>query len=398
MRDLQFRNFITLISAYINNRYVGINLVNPDWEKIYKIAETHNLTGLIYLSVEKGNFCDNKDLLNKFRMSFLMTVNRAVVQESAAQKLIDILNAEKIRHIIFKGNILKYYYPDKEIRTMGDIDIVIDKTNQKKVYENLTANGFNFDKINSHNNVGNYIYNNTCFEIHTSIIEINLFKDIDYIEYFNNCFNNAVKCDNYTYEFNKEFHFIYLISHMAKHFKTSGCGVKMFIDIALFTNKFKDMADWTYIEKELKKLKLYNFTVFVFSLCNIWFGSYNPYIQINKDLNEIEYYIISGGAFGYENRNIDAIAINQVDGSAFGKFVNIIKLIFPSYEHLNKRYVWAKNIPRILLPLGWIKYWWFRLVILHENGLLRVKNAFLNSDDAIKHINIIKQIGLSDDQ
>ncbi len=394
MENIQYKNFIKLISAYINSDYNNLSLNAPDWEEIYRLAYLHSLGGLLYLSLTNSGLCDNQIILDKFKQIFLISATKSMVQEATTLKLLEILNKNKIRHIIFKGLALKNYYPNKEVRTMGDIDIIIDKENQQKVHDLLVSGSFVFDEFASHRDVRNYCKNSVCFEIHTKLIESNIFENVDLIGYFKNCFDKTVLKSNFTYEFSPENHFIYLIAHMAKHFKTSGCGVRMFLDLAVFIKYFEDVLDWNYISNELKTINLYNFADIIFYLCGKWFDMKVSFSSLNKSTEDIEDYIMSGGIFGYENKNYDALRINQHGESFFERIINLLKLIFPKYEHLKSRYVWVENTPKWLLPILWIKYWCFRIFNYKENPFLRIKEALKNNDDAKRHNEILKNVGL----
>jgi hypothetical protein len=186
---------------------------------------------------------------------------------------------------------------------------------------------------------------------------------------------------------------------MARHFKHGGCGVRLILDIPVFVKRFANDIDWKYVRAELNKLRLFDFASNIFSLCELWFCMKTPFdcTVSNDELDLLGAYVIDGGVFGYENKNLDAIRINKSDVSVFGRIANILKLIFPSSGHLKKRYVWAENMPSWLLPMGWIKFWWFRLVQNKENSLKRIKLAFESNEDALEHTKLMKLIGLDNE-
>lgn len=390
------KNFIKLLSSYLNNN--EIQLYNPDWNEIFEIASIHDLCGILYANINSKKICANKEIMKKLETMFVSTIRYSTVQEITLQNLIKILSDNKIRHILFKGTVLKDYYPDKELRSMGDIDIVIDNENQKAIHDILIEKGFEFDELASHKSVRNYIKNNVCFEIHSQIIEKNLFDDIDYISYFNDNFGNAVLIKDYTYEFNYEYHFLYIMVHMAKHFKFSGCGVRMLLDVAVFVKHLSNVLKWDVIEKELSVLGLERFSANIFELCKKWFNVVIPIFDFETDESEVNLigdYIIDGGVFGYNGKNVDALRFIENDETFACKLKNILRMVFPSYEHLKSRYVWFENVPKCLLPLGWLRFWWFRVIKNRENNVGRIKNAFRDNEDASIHNKLLNIAGLS---
>lgn len=389
-------NFIKLLSSYLNKNEIQLN--NIDWDEIFEMASIHNVCGIVYASINKKNICNNEKIKKKLELMFISTIRYSAIQEITLENIIELLCRNKIRHILFKGTVLRNYYPDKELRTMGDIDIVIDSENQKVVNEILVENGYEFDEFASHEAVRNYIKNNICFEIHSQVIEKNLFDDIDYINYFNNNFENAVLIKDYTYEFTYEYHFLYIMVHMAKHFKFSGCGVRMLFDVAVFIKHLSNVLKWDVIERELTVLGLENFSANIFKLCKEWFNVTIPILDFNIDDSKIVIigdYVIDGGVFGYDCKNVDALRFTENNETFVSKLKNVSRMVFPSYEHLKSRYVWFENVPRYLLPLGWVRFWWFRVIKNRENSMERIKNAFRDNEDALIHNKLLSIAGLS---
>ena len=60
------------------------------------------------------------------------------------------------------------------------------------------------------------------FEVHTSIIYQQLFLGVNYTEYFKNVLDNVDKIEENVYEMKKEYHFIYVLVHLAKHLYRTG--------------------------------------------------------------------------------------------------------------------------------------------------------------------------------
>ena len=388
MLDVQSVNLIKIVSVYINaQKHIG--LINPDWNRIYELAHIHNLEGLIYAEICGLNLQADiePNILSLLKKDFFAAVVYSTKQESESTELINILSQNKIKHIIFKGFVLRDYYPDKETRTMGDIDIVIEPQSREKVHKLLLNSGYEFDEAGSKKEVFNYKKNSVLFEIHTKIIQVNITNKTDFEEYFADNFRFASCVNDHTYEFNKEHHFVYLIAHMAKHFQFSGFGVRILLDIPVFINHFKNELDWEHIKNELEILGLCEFTGCILKICNEWFDTNIPAgfeVELNAaDIEAMGNYIISGGVFGYHNRNIDVMR-SKNDGIV-SRITNMIKLIFPSYEHISRRYVWAGNMPKYLLPLIWIRVWFYRIFVLRENSFKRISKGLKNNKDAIEH-------------
>ena len=223
----------------------------------------------------------------------------------------------------------------------------------------LKSNKFEFDEYSSHSDVLNYKKNGILFEIHTSLFEREFFSGISLKEYYKNFFEYARRIRGLTYEFDVNEHFIYLILHMAKHFVDSGCGIRMLLDITFYIKQNPDM-NWEYIKTVLKKIGAWEFAENVLNVGSMLFAVNCPIDKVEVNELIIEY-MINGGVFGYEDKNLDAIRINKGNSSLIGRFIKMLQIIFPRHKELQRRYNWAKNIPKILLPYGLLKMWHFRL-------------------------------------
>ena len=129
--------FLELISSQINETDVMVSENIIDWCEIYNLAKIHSLESIVFSAINK---LQNKmdiplEIYNKLKKKLLFQMKYNMVFDQNADKLIDVFNEEKIKHIVIKGYILKKYYPSREYRSMSDIDIFIDLSDREKVYK-----------------------------------------------------------------------------------------------------------------------------------------------------------------------------------------------------------------------------------------------------------------------
>ena len=121
--------FLELISSQINETDVMVSENIIDWCEIYNLAKIHSLESIL-------------EIYNKLKKKLLFQMKYNMVFDQNADKLIDVFNEEKIKHIVIKGYILKKYYPSREYRSMSDIDIFIDLSDREKVYKIMKYLGY----------------------------------------------------------------------------------------------------------------------------------------------------------------------------------------------------------------------------------------------------------------
>ncbi|UQZ85821.1 hypothetical protein SK3146_05110 [Paenibacillus konkukensis] len=293
--------FISLLAAFIHQRR-SPEQRQIEWEQVYQLGNIHFVGGMIYLMAktqEQGNR-PPAALLQMMKQDFTSTIVRALHQESEMLRVIDELSRLQIPHLIFKGYAIKNCYPVKEMRTMGDIDILIKPEDREKSHELLQSMGFKPGIVTGE--VWSYSKGTVHLEIHTQLLVNNINNKFDYMNYFSDVWDKAVMQPNgYTYEFSVNDHLLYMLVHMAKHFYGYGCGIRMVMDAAMYMIYFEKELDWGYLERELKKLNLVLFAHNIFALCRRWF-EVSPPIKLptmKEGLYElIGEYILSGGPSG----------------------------------------------------------------------------------------------------
>jgi len=356
---------ISLLASHIGQNKLP-TLKHIDWEQLYTLGKIHSVSGMIYLSLQaQQHEVELPDTVrDKLKQDFISTLSRAAAQELEMKHVIELFNQEQINHLLFKGFALKDMYPVPEMRTMGDIDILIHASNRQKSH--VLLEGAGFKATTTGGNVWTYIKGSVRLEIHDHLISRNLNNQIDLRDYYKNAWKYAVNISpqGNTYQFTKNDHFVYLLVHMAKHFYSTGCGIRMFLDIAVFIQRYGNQLDWSYIISECSMLKLDVFANHVLELCVRWFNVTVPITIPKMDelfYEQISEYICSAGVFGYYERN-QYIGILRMAGAKKptgreGKLWMISmywSICFPSYETMSRTatYSFLKNKP-MLLPVAW---------------------------------------------
>lgn len=113
------------------------------------------------------------------------------------QQLIQKMQEEHIEHILFKGYVLKDYYPIPELRSYGDIDFVIRPEDREKSHQLMLREKFqvktDWEPVYSYYKFTEY------YEIHTDVMEVDVSEKADYREYFQHMWEHAVQVDGCTW-------------------------------------------------------------------------------------------------------------------------------------------------------------------------------------------------------
>ncbi len=383
--------FLHLLSSYINNN-PPMEENSIDWNEILYLAQIHSVQSIIYISINKLK--NKPPIYDKLKELFYISVNLSITQDVLMKNVIDALTENGIDHMLMKGYILKNYYPDKEARTFGDIDFLIDERDREKCDAVLKNIGFEFVEEEYVKEVWVYRKRQVTLEVHTEIIYEKLFFDIDYRNFFHDKVKNKQLIADNTYELKKEDHFIYLLVHLAKHFYNAGVGIRMFMDIAVMLNKFGKELDCKYIYTEIEKLRLTKFANIVYFICKKYFNSNIDCRDITRnEENIIMAYILDHGIFGFENKDYFDILYHKNDDS---KLSTIRKRLFPDYEYMKGHNKWFYNGKRIMLPYAWSRRLLGHLLKKNKRKEIidKLNVAIKCGNDFQKHNNILNMVGL----
>ena len=398
--DNEKKFFLDILSAYVNeSKKIEINSA-LNWTVIYELSAIHCVQGIIYTMLKKLNINIDGEVYKKFERDFLLTAQQSLRQEIGMAQVIDALNKAKIKHVLFKGFVLRDYYPIKETRTMGDVDFLVNIKDREQTDSILKSIGFKYCEDESYALVWNYINEYVYLEVHTSIAYQMTFSGVDYAKYFSNIFENLTLRNKYTYEIQKEYHFLYLLVHLAKHFYHIGAGVRMFLDLSVYSRHFENNINWDFVKQEINALKLSEFASKVFHICNNFLGGHIPILD-NCSFDKNDYkaveYILEIGVFGH-NRDEDnfynlSFGTALSDKKGFDLYISRIKmlfrLIFPTSDT-----VLSVGQPKWQLPFAWVRRWY---KILFKNKRLlksQLSGVFKSSNSAEIHAEMLRQLGL----
>lgn len=344
-----------------------------DWSALIALAKKHEVAGILFFQC--------KDFIPEPYLTELNTLYSSVMffyanRNSMIQKIESAL--ANIQHFTIKGSSVADYYPFPAFRTMGDTDIVVHTEDRVEVDKRLRSLGLNcvssFD-----DREWQYYKSDMEFELHDHLVyseSVNVDKQV---EYFND-FWKHVKGNKLDWDF----HFMFLILHLRKHFMNSGVGFRQFLDIAVLCDRGPEF-DWSWIKGELEKLDLWAFTERVFALNEYWFDV-KPPVTINSlpqsFFTSATELVTKNGIFGFDNEeNAGNTAVNAIRSEGYSKssmLKRAVRGLFPAYRTLITvpHYSYLRNKPW-LLPFVWVH----RAIRSIKNRRVRrnVKTVAMNS-------------------
>ena len=343
LENIQYYNFLNLVEWVFSKQELNLN--DPDFNAIYKIAKSHKMENIMYYAL-KGNTCVSETVINALNEDHKLEVIKALSFDEEAMRIADELNKHQIKHMFMKGSVLKYDYPSLDMRPMADIDIFFDKEKAKEVREIFKELGYtnkNFGNGNHDVYMKKPFYN---IEMHRALVS----DASDLSHYYKDVVLRLENVKEFEYKFSNEDYYIFMLVHIAKHFSHGGVGVKSIIDVYIFNEKYWDSLNLDYIKAELEKIGLSMFEKNLKHLVSRWFegDKFDP--NDEEIIDAMEAYILESGAYGTISHDTMQ-KLNEDEKGSKSKY--IFRRIFPKYKDMCIMFPVLKKWG-ILLPLFYV--------------------------------------------
>lgn len=342
-----FEDVLELLRAFIYGEEPKLS-GKSNIEELLKFAYRQKLLGIFAYMNKRWSLFDSKKA-KSLDAAYYSALFESTVRCSKFLKLSEFLSENKIEHMPVKGYYIRELYPVKELRSFGDIDILIHEKDRKRCDSLMKSLGYTVK--NDWEPTYSYIKDDEYYEIHTNLFDVRLKDRADMTEYFSSAWLHAKKDSGLRFVPDTEFHLIYIICHLAKHLSTGGAGIRMYLDVALYILRYDSVISWERTEEEFKKLGLERFFHTVLSAVNEWFyvKASCDFENFGEELSELLEFTLDSDIFGHSRDN-SAIKLR---GEGRSKKRTALKILFPPAEQLENRYTFLKR-SRLLLPLAWI--------------------------------------------
>ena len=322
--------------------------VNP--VELYRTALKQNLLPVLAYADRNWHMVEEPQVSSQLKKVLHGTLFQNMNRCALFNRLSEQLTAAGIRHMPVKGYYLRELYPLPEIRTFGDIDVLIHPEDRKKADRLMREAGY--EVLQDWEPTYNYRKGIEYYEFHTNLMDGNLDDRSDLCAYFADAWNHGRIAQGLRYAPAPEFHLIYVICHLGKHLYHGGAGLRMYLDVALYLRRYDAELDWAAVEEEFRRLKLETFFHTVMQAACLWFDVQTrcPLPQADeKSLEELLTYTLDADLFGHLRNHA---AINVRNEKSQSKQKVLAKMLFPPAAQIENRYPFLRG-KHWLLPVAW---------------------------------------------
>lgn len=319
----------------------------------------------------------------ELRSRVMRSLMRTMTQVTEFRALEKSFEEAGVKNQAMKGARMKFIYPAPEMREMSDVDVLIDAACMKQAAQLLTEKGYTLAQSIKHHD----IYKKPPFmvvEVHRAMYD----KTVDggQYKYFSN-FSKAVLQDGmkYTYDFNREDFYVYMMAHMAKHFYTMGCGIRNLVDIYVYQEKYGAVLNKAYVKEELKKCGILEFTNHMEKLATIWLKGE----KTSMFYDDLFQYMMDSGIYGKDENGIwnkfseEKMKDKDATPSQLKRWY-----YFPPLSYMSEYYPWLSG-RSYLLPVAWgVRAWGG---VFKRKGVQKRKMLHEINEDKVKTYQTIYQ-------
>lgn len=392
----------SLLKQFLDNKKLKNADIPDDLPELFRLCGIHSLRPILYyMLLDEAEMLKERwpDLAGKMHDQYIASAYHCVQQEASAEEMSDRFCREGILLVFFKGILLRSFYPEPQLRTMGDIDCLVAGEDRRKAHKMMLEMGYTCDSDKG--DVWVYSRGRVSVEMHTRIAQNPFQNGFDYKTFFSDAMEHTEQAGKYIV-LEKEYHFCFLIYHIAKHLYSTGAGIRMFLDIAVFLKHYGNEFDWSQAAELLQKTRLARTAGAVFQLCARWFGTEIPWKdKVDEDvLDQLEEYITAGGTFGFETHDVGDIYLrrgygkDEKEGKARMRFRLLRQYFFPSADNM------IQIMPAVekwkwLLPAAWVKRWWLGAFRRRSHSLHTVQSMLKDDGGRSRREHrMLKELGL----
>ena len=364
--------FIHLLKCALKDEQPKEKPEEVGWGRVFEIALKQNAANLAWFSIEKLNSRPPAELYNEWQQVYAKAASKCLKQMMEIEFLADEFTKRGYDIMFLKGSKIREYYPSPDMRTMTDIDILVNTQDRKPVRAVMKELGYEEDIMDDGQVDAFFKLPVIYTEVHYDFSNENhAYHDLFHIEW-----DRLIETERpHIYEMTFEDLYFFNFGHYVKNMSKVGMGIRAVLDCYILWSS----ASQQQREDILKKFEGTEINTFhskVLKIADIWFCGGED----DGTLNNAQKYLLETGTYGNDKKT-EAISLikDEHNIKSISKLRYALNRIFPGSEALYYRFGIKRKNP-LLLPFLWIA----RVVLLvfsHKEKMQSIKNEYAILDE-----------------
>lgn len=387
--DNNGKYFIYLISCFLNS--IVPTDASEDWDEVYKLADINNVTGVIASEIKRmpNDLRPEGNIKSYFNQNLGKTIQRYEVNKKAQDKIKSFMCENGIDFLFVKGASVRKFYPVPELRTSGDIDVIVRKEKFNSVLDVLKNSDFEIMQANPN-----------VIVLNVFDIEVEIHGDADVLSnYYNGRLFDISRKNGNEYILDSYDNLMYVILHLAKHLKARGAGIRMLMDMDVCIRAIDNFDEQRLIDM-CSKAGIEKCSKMLLSLLNLWFDTpVSQFYNLEDDLVDLlANSFLYGGVFGFKNNDLGSHYVAQ---SATSNNVGIkdkirafFRWLFPPVSSVKNMYFYSAKY-KILTPLAYLQRFLEGVFLRGKHSINTAKQIAKSDNSATIESQILSELDIS---
>ena len=358
------------------NTYLGAPLPEApvDYDAALAYAQTQSMAGIV-----AGIALSDPRLTAAQRAQYTSiqwaTVQRTCNKRYEFSKIAALLESAGIPYMPIKGHIIRAVYPCPDLRTMGDIDIMVHEKDRFRAAQIFFDAGYH--EKNTNVCAVEDMYEKACedgYALGVSVIEVHwkLFSLVE--ESHPQCRSFISEGlwayahplgDSHEYTLSIEAELMIMVLHTAQNLYTWACGLRYFLDFALYAQYYHDKLDWDMVRGQLAAMGYPDLLGSIYAFVAQYFPVSLPFALPALDdetLSAMAEGILEYGVYGKSQvadgptmwKYSPDVILSDSRATAANMIGPLARLFFPPVIQLRLRYRYLRRYP-FLYPVAWVQ-------------------------------------------
>lgn len=396
-----------LLDCAANGRAAdSARFADTDWQSLFMQAQEHKIDGLLLDTVcaLEEAVRPAQEVLVPWQQSAMVTLMAQSFLVAQLHALLAAFEDAGVQAITLKGVALKMLYPNPDLRTMSDADLLVGPQKFGDGCAVMESQGYTLTEREPGVNV--YVGpDGLRVELHERLFDRTAYGFLSRLDeekqFPLSLARREAVYGGEAWVFPPLEHALFMLCHMAKHMITTGFGLRQAMDFALFVRAHDADMAWDAFWEEAQTLGLAPFASALLELSARHFslprGAWSRGARADAAAAEgLLDDLLDAGVFGHrtEERKRSAAVVYRSFEAENGDSGRVRRALFPSAATLKAPYLYARAHPW-LLPVAWV-HRWGRYVLSILRGRTSRTEAAESLRVADERLRLLSRLGLRD--
>jgi hypothetical protein len=330
-----------------------------DWEFIMDFGRRQGILPILYRGACLFGLEIPMETEKELKKADDLAVAAEAAQFVALNQMYALFEGRGITCLPLKGSLLRELYHSPHLRTMGDIDLLIEPFDPKENRNLMAELGFKSDssvvrQLSEYDVVTDNYRLPPFIEVELHKILLPVVTPENVRRAFHDSMSRTVSIQGYHHikRLAVQDDYLFLLSHLYKHYIRGGIGIRMLLDIWLFYSAYKWELDLPRLEESLLQMEILDFCQEIFQLCRVLFGE-----EEFSEISPVQEQIYLAGQL---HEDIPMLVSSFINKKGQGKLSLFASIVFINREKLSL-YFPALNKYPLLYPYYYFKRVFFVL-------------------------------------